>query len=242
MSAAALGKWSMKVGTRATMTLGGALFGTAFAVSGMGVAMHSLPLLYLGNVIAGVGYGCAYTPPIQALLEWFPDKRGLASGVVIAGFGSGALFFTPAMNNFIQQFHKLPTYLGSSLETVTEGGKLFSNVGGQMTEVVYATAADLAKLPFSGLSEGFYVVGSGNTGVGTGLMALGGIYAAAIMGSAITIKKPAAGYLPAGYTPPAGQGGMASVNVGNVMKVIKTNWPLLIEDLSIFYCVFNFIF
>ena len=81
---------------------------------------------------------------------------------------------------------------------------------------------DLAKLPFSGLSEGFYVVGSGNTGVGTGLMALGGIYAAAIMGSAVTIKKPAPGFLPAGYTPPAGQGGMASVNVGNVMKVTNS--------------------
>ena len=40
----------MKVGTRATMTLGGALFGTAFAASGLGVAMHSLPLLYLGNL------------------------------------------------------------------------------------------------------------------------------------------------------------------------------------------------
>merc|ERR1712029_628891 len=68
LSAAFLGKWSMKVGTRATMTLGGALFGTAFAISGLGVSMHSLPLLYLGNFVAGVGYGCAYTPPIQALL------------------------------------------------------------------------------------------------------------------------------------------------------------------------------
>ena len=57
-----------------------------------------------------------------------------------------------------------------------------------MTEVVYATAGDLAKLPFSGLSEGFYVVGSGNTGVGTGLMALGAIYGAAVMGSAMVIK------------------------------------------------------
>lgn len=59
----------------------------------------------IGNqkVIAGVGYGCAYTPPIQALIEWFPDKRGLASGVVIAGFGSGALFFTPATHALMQK-------------------------------------------------------------------------------------------------------------------------------------------
>ena len=143
----------MKVGTRATMTLGGVLFGSAFFLSGLGVSMHSLPLLYLGNFVAGVGYGCSYTPPIQALLEWFPDKRGLASGVVIAGFGSGALFFTPMMNNFIQQFHKVPTFLGQSVETVTDGGKLFAHVGGQLTEVVYATAQDLAKLPFQGLHD-----------------------------------------------------------------------------------------
>ena len=53
-----------------------------------------------------MGYGCSYTPPIQALIDWFPDKRGLASGVVIAGFGSGALFFTPAMNAMMQKVIK----------------------------------------------------------------------------------------------------------------------------------------
>ena len=49
LGAAILGKWTMKVGTRYSMFLGGALFGTAFATAGAGVAMHSLPLLYFGN-------------------------------------------------------------------------------------------------------------------------------------------------------------------------------------------------
>ena len=97
------------------MATGSLMFGSGMMLASVGVTTHNLPLIYLGNIVSGVGYGCAYTPPIQALLEWFPDKRGLASGVVIAGFGSGALFFTPAMNNFIQQFHKLPTYLGQAL-------------------------------------------------------------------------------------------------------------------------------
>ncbi len=101
--------------------------------------------------MAGVGYGCAYTPPIQALLEWFPDKRGLASGIVISGFGSGALFFAPIMNYFTRTFSTLPTYLGNQLETITEGGKLFAKVGDSLQEVVFATTKDLAKLPFSGL-------------------------------------------------------------------------------------------
>lgn len=46
----------------------------------------SLPLLYAGyGVIGGTGVGLAYTPPVQALISWFPDKKGLASGLTIAG-------------------------------------------------------------------------------------------------------------------------------------------------------------
>ena len=66
-------------------------------------------------MLCGIGYGCAYTPPIQALLEWFPDKKGLASGIVIAGFGCGALFFSPMMNHLMSTFSKMPTYLGKSV-------------------------------------------------------------------------------------------------------------------------------
>ena len=74
-------------------------------------------------------YFSAMPPPVcQALLDWFPDKKGLASGLVIAGFGSGALFFTPAVNALQQKFLEMPTYLGKTVETVTEGGKMFAKV------------------------------------------------------------------------------------------------------------------
>ncbi len=59
----------------------------------------------------------------QALLNWFPDRRGLASGLVIGGFGSGALIFTPMVGALANRFHRLPTYLGNnrnaSLRTIT---------------------------------------------------------------------------------------------------------------------------
>ena len=71
----------MKVGTRKSMVVGGTLFGTAFGLTALGVSMHSLPLMYTANLLAGIGFGFAYTPPIQALIEWFPDKRGMASGI-----------------------------------------------------------------------------------------------------------------------------------------------------------------
>ena len=55
---------------------------------------------------------------LQALIDWFPDKKGLASGLVIAGFGSGALFFTPMMNMLTNKFSVLPTYLGSRFDSL----------------------------------------------------------------------------------------------------------------------------
>ena len=107
-------------------------------------------------------------------------------------------------------------------EVITEGGQQFVKVSGQLQEVVYATAADLAKLPYTGLSEGFYAVGTGSTGVGAGLMTMGAIYAITMISSAWAIRRPGPGYLPAGYTPPepsaASNTVVGNVTVANVMK------------------------
>ena len=235
IGAAALGKWTMKVGIRRSMVTGGALFGTAWGITALGVSMHSLPLVYAGNLLAGIGYGCAYTPPIQALIEWFPDKRGMASGIVIAGFGSGALFFTPMMNMLSAKFATMPEYLGKSIETVTEGGKMFTKVGDTLQEVVYATTADLAKLPYSDLAEGFYAVGSGNTGVGGALGTIAAIYGLTVMSSAMLMKKPPAGYIPDGWTPPASASGGAVNNV-NAETALKTPQFWLLFTTSTLLC------
>ncbi len=166
-----------------------------------------------------MGYGATYTPPLQALLDWFPDKKGLASGLVIAGFGSGALFFTPMVNYLQQKFVVMPQYLGESVKTITEGGKMFAEVGGSLKEVVQATSVDLAKLPYSNLAEGFYVVGTGNTGVASSLAVMAGIYATTCLTGAFLLKRPAPGYLPPGYVPPSSDaGGGLNVNATDVMK------------------------
>jgi len=223
VSAALAGKWQMKVGTRAAMATGAGFFGSGLIVTAAGIATHSLPLVYTGNVLAGLGYGTAYTPPIQALINWFPDKKGLASGIVIGGFGSGALFFTPAINALSQKFSVLPTYLGQSVETVMESGRQYVRAAsGELQEVVFATSSDLAKLPYPDLAEGWYLVGSGNTGVAAGLATMGAAYFTAIFLSSLMIKRPPAGYLPAGYTPPAASAGGAAlpgnVPVDNLLK------------------------
>ena len=65
VSAALLGSWTVRVGVRQAMATGAVMFGLGLSVAGLGVSVQSLPLLYTGNVICGLGYGCAYTPPLQ---------------------------------------------------------------------------------------------------------------------------------------------------------------------------------
>jgi len=209
-----------KIGVRKSMGMGALLYGLGWGLAATGVSTHNLPLLYAGNIVCGAGYGLTYTPPIQALMDWFPDRKGLAGGLVIAGFGSGALFFTPMMSMLTSKFMVLPTYLGSSLEVVLEGGKQFANIGGQLQEVVYATTSELAKLPYENLAEGFYLVGSGNTGVASALGCMGAIFLSTILSSSLMIRRPPPGFIPAGYSPPEG----AAVTTGNVdvATVMKT--------------------
>ena len=123
------------------------------------------------------------------------------------------------MSMLTSKFSVLPTYLGSSVEVVLEGGKQFTNIGGQLQEVVYATASELAKLPYDNLAEGFYLVGSGNTGVASALACMGAIYAGTILSSALMIRRPAPGFVPPGYVPPQGAASITgNVDVATVMK------------------------
>merc|ERR1711892_448133 len=146
ISAALVGKWQLKAGVRKAMAAGGIYFGSGLALTAAGVMTHSLPLVYTGNLLSGLGYGCAYTPPIQALINWFPDKKGLASGLVIGGFGSGALFFTPAINAMCVKFSTLPTYLGNSLEVVVGTGNTGVAAGLATIGAIYGANVLLASL------------------------------------------------------------------------------------------------
>lgn len=197
LSAALLGKWQMKVGPRVSIGLAGLCFGGGFALSGLGAALHNLPLIYLGfGVLGGTGLGLAYTPPIQCLMDWFPDKKGVASGLTIMGFGSGSMILVPSVNYLIAKFAKMPTYLGQKIETVMQDGKLFTSLSdGSLAEVVYANASDLAKLSHKGLQEGYYLVGSGSTGCTETLLTMGAVYSAALLSAAALIRTPHPTYI-----------------------------------------------
>ena len=98
------GKWLEEVGPRTTMFTAACTFGGGFLVSALGVSTHQLWLLYLGyGVFGGIGLGLAYVSPVSALIKWFPDRRGMATGMAIMGFGGGALIGAPlsvALMNF----------------------------------------------------------------------------------------------------------------------------------------------
>ena len=105
ISAAFGGSLVDKKGPRFVATIGGVLFGIGTLLGGLADQIGSIWLLYIGyGVIGGLGNGFGYVTPIATLIRWFPDKRGLVTGLAVMGFGAGAFFMgkiAPAMVNSI---------------------------------------------------------------------------------------------------------------------------------------------
>ena len=96
LTAAFAGKWLERVGPRRALLAAAACFSGGFVLSAIGVHTHQIGLLYLGyGVIGGFGLGLGYVTPVTVLIKWFPDRRGLAAGLAIMGFGGGALIGAP---------------------------------------------------------------------------------------------------------------------------------------------------
>ena len=92
LSAAVAGKWLEAVGPRCVGVTAAFLWGGGFVIGSIGIATHQLWLVYLGyGALGGCGLGLGYVSPVSTLLRWFPDKRGMATGMAIMGFGGGAM-------------------------------------------------------------------------------------------------------------------------------------------------------
>src|SRR5438067_9071633 len=75
-------------------------FGTGLLIGGVGLAFQQAVLVFLGmGVIGGIGCGLGYIAPVSTLVRWFPDRRGMATGMAIMGFGGGA-FLAGYLNVF----------------------------------------------------------------------------------------------------------------------------------------------
>ena len=112
LSAAVGGKWLEKVGPRLTMFVAACCFGGGFWLAALGVYLHEIWLLYLGyGVIGGIGLGLGYVSPVSTLIKWFPDRRGMATGMAIMGFGGGAMIGAP-LSVLLMDLFKSATSVG----------------------------------------------------------------------------------------------------------------------------------
>ena len=86
------GLWQDQVGPRKVATVAGVLYGLGYLIAAYAASVHSLNLLYLGyGVLGGCGMGMGYITPVATLVKWFPERRGLMTGVAVCGYGAGAL-------------------------------------------------------------------------------------------------------------------------------------------------------
>ncbi len=204
LAAALAGKWLEQVGPRMVGVVSACCWAGGFAIGGLGIITGQLWLLYLGyGVIGGCGLGLGYVSPVSTLIRWFPDRRGMATGIAIMGFGGGAMLGKPMIEGFLRYFYHTPDYLGTvdAIELTTRAGRRLAAISNEMKEVVVVGANDVANMIVPG-PEGVYVVGTGTVGVAQTFFALGAIYFAVMIIAAFSYRIPAPGWQPRGWQPP----------------------------------------
>jgi OFA family oxalate/formate antiporter-like MFS transporter len=123
------GLWMNRRGPRIVAVTGGVLYGMGVFLASF--ADHRLWWLYISyGLMGGIGLGFGYIVPVAVLVKWFPDRRGLITGVAVGGFGAGALVTAPIATRLIESVGVLRTfaYLGVAYLIVTVlAGSFMSN-------------------------------------------------------------------------------------------------------------------
>ncbi len=104
-SAAIWGGWLERAGPRKAGVVSALCWCGGLVISAIGVHVHQLWMLWVGSgIIGGVGLGLGYISPVSTLIKWFPDRRGMATGMAIMGFGGGALVGSPLAAELMKYF------------------------------------------------------------------------------------------------------------------------------------------
>jgi MFS family permease len=104
-SAALFGGWLERAGPRKAGVVSALCWCGGLVISAVGVYQHQLWMMWLGSgVIGGIGLGLGYISPVSTLIKWFPDKRGMATGMAIMGFGGGAVIGAPLADKLMKFF------------------------------------------------------------------------------------------------------------------------------------------
>ena len=201
LAAAVAGKWLERVGPRMVGVVAALCWGGGFLLGGIGIELHQLALLYLGyGVLGGIGLGLGYVSPVSTLIRWFPDRRGMAAGLAIMGFGGGALIAAPMNEALIRHFYEPPTYLGSveQVSPRTVDGMRIAKVDGRPVQVVVVGPSEIKNMIRPG-EVGVYVVGTGRTGIAQTFFILSGLYTAVMLVAAFAYRIPPTDWQPADY-------------------------------------------
>src|SRR5437667_1526373 len=103
------GLWMKRSGPRPVALLAAVLYGLGTVLAGVS---HNLAMLYLTyGVVGGAGLGLGYIVPVATLIRWFPDKRGMITGIAVAGFGAGALITAPIAERLIEAIGVSSTFV-----------------------------------------------------------------------------------------------------------------------------------
>ena len=142
------GLWLNRRGPRIVALTGGTLYGLGVFLASF--SDHKLWWLYLSyGVIGGIGLGFGYIVPVAVLVKWFPDRRGLITGIAVGGFGAGALITAPVATRLIQTVGVLPTfaYLGVAflIVTVVSGAFMQNPPDGWKPEGWIPTASEVSQ-------------------------------------------------------------------------------------------------
>jgi MFS family permease len=111
-SAAVFGGWLERAGARKAGVFAAFCWCGGLMISAVGVKTHQLWMMWLGSgVLGGIGLGLGYISPVSTLIKWFPDRRGMATGMAIMGFGGGAMIGSP-LANLLMNYFKNPASAG----------------------------------------------------------------------------------------------------------------------------------
>jgi MFS family permease len=111
-AAAIWGGWLERAGPRKAGVVSALCWCGGMLISALGIYLHQFWLMILGSgVVGGIGLGLGYISPVSTLIKWFPDRRGMATGMAIMGFGGGAMIGSPLAVDLMKQF-ATPTSVG----------------------------------------------------------------------------------------------------------------------------------
>lgn len=160
--AALFGGLVEKLGPRKSAIVAAVLFGAGQAGAGVAIVMDSVVLYWLTyGLLSGMGMGIGYIAPVSTLIKWFPDRRGLATGMAVLGFGSGALITAPVAANLMESVGISTTYfiLGASYFVLMLVGASYIapppkgyTVGGMQAAGKYDTKSSAKKMDLAQLT------------------------------------------------------------------------------------------